>query len=278
MITSEQIEAFKSDGVLVIRNFYDLEKEIHPIQEGIYHIIATLIRRHRLDIPVPEFSPDDFDAAFLPMIRHDRRLGSTVYDAIKQLPAFIRLLSSLKNEEVFCVLRNTKLAGLCGQGHGIRIDLPFEDRYRAQWHQDYTAQLRSLDGIVFWSPLKQIDSSMGPVRFCPGSHTRGILPVTLHDAKNPERTGAYAMQIANIDNILDEYEVIAPLTMPGDLVLIDFLTLHSSGYNTSDKVRWSMQMRYFNYLEPVGLSHAWKGGITTGTRLKDIHPDIVIDP
>lgn len=277
MIQQEQIEQFGRDGLLILKGFYDLETEILPIQKGIHDILGLIIRQKNLGILQKEFTPCDFDSAFLDIIRDNRKSGGIVYDAIKQIPAFVRLLSSTKNEELFCALRRTDTAGLCGQGHGIRIDIPGEDQYRAPWHQDYTAQLRSLDGIVFWSPLVPMTEDMGPVQFCVGSHNLGPQAITMSDPENPDKTGAYAMRIANEKKIISDHETIAPVTEPGDLVLIDFLTVHSSGHNVSDRARWSMQMRYFNFNEPTGLSHWWHGGITTGSDLKAIHPELVIE-
>ncbi|MEG2942015.1 MAG: hypothetical protein RR969_10620 [Thermomonas sp.] len=65
--------------------------------------------------------------------------------------------------------------------------------------------------------------------------------------------------------------------MPGDLVLVDFLTLHASGANTSRRSRWSMQFRYFNFDEAVGMSHGWKGSFAAGVDFRSIHPELCAD-
>ena len=49
-----------------------------------------------------------------------------------------------------------------------------------------------------------------------------------------------------------------------DLLIMDFLTLHASGHNTSRRSRWSMQSRLFNFREPTGVSHAWRGSYAAG--------------
>lgn len=275
MVTAEQIEQFNRDGVLVLKGFYDLEQEIMPIQKAIYGILGLVIKQKGLTIKQAGFSPDSFDDVFLDIIRDDRTTGGIIYDAIKQIPAFMRLLSNSKNEVLYSQLRQTDNAGICGQGHGIRIDIPNEEKYRAPWHQDYTAQLRSLDGMVLWSPLAKITEDMGPVQFCLASHKQGMQAISMSDPDNPEKQGAYAMRLCNEEAIISEHEIVAPLTEPGDLVLIDFLTVHASGRNVSNRARWSMQMRYFNFNDTVGLSHWWHGGITTDSDLLSIHPELV---
>jgi ectoine hydroxylase-related dioxygenase (phytanoyl-CoA dioxygenase family) len=210
------------------------------------------------------------------LIAHDRGIGAEIYDAVKQIPAFVRLVGAERHEWIVAQLRGTDLPGTCHAGSGIRIDNPNEEKFRADWHQDYPAQFRSLDGIVFWSPLVRIEEEMGPVRFCLGSHKDGLVPVVPHDADHPEKTGAYALILQDRDRRIARYPQVAPLSGPGDLVLIDFLTLHASGYNRGRRSRWSMQMRYFNFREETGIRIGWRGSFAAGVRIEEIHPELIV--
>ena len=58
---------------------------------------------------------------------------------------------------------------------------------------------------------------------------------------------------------------------------MDFLLIHASGYNKSERALWSMQFRYFNYLEKTGLNHGWKGGFASGVDFRNIHPELCVD-
>ena len=173
-------------------------------------------------------------------------------------------------------MRANSVPGVAGGGYGIRIDIPFEDTFRANWHQEYPAQLRSVDGVVFWTPLLSISPELGPVEFCLASHQEGPLPVQSGDP-NPEKQGAYALTIRNEQEVLKRYEHVAPLTEPGDLVIIDFLVLHASGLNRSKRPRWTMQFRYFNFKEATGMGHGWKGSYAAGIDFRDIHPELCAD-
>ena len=270
-----QMDDFRRDGLLVLRGFYDIDADIAPIQEGIRRIIGQVMLRHGI-VDSQEDSSAPFDQQFLKMIALDRSLGGEVYDAVKQIPAFIRLLGKPGHEQLFHLLRPGSLPGVAAGGYGIRIDIPGEDRYRAEWHQEYPAQLRSLDGLVFWSPLVKMTADLGPVHFCPGSHIAGLQPVTTLGAGDGQ-TGAYALRLRNEAHLLGQYPQIAPLLAPGDLVAVDFLTLHASGYNTSDHVRWSLQFRYFNFSDPTGMRHGWKGSFAAGVDFRSIHPELCAD-
>jgi hypothetical protein len=272
VLTPDQLAKFRRDGILVLRSFYDYEKDIVPIQLAVHNLIGLLIRHHNLPIQQPDFSPATFDAGLREIVAIDRQIAADLYDAVKQIPAFVRMAVCERNEAIFAQLRQTPYVGFAARSYGIRIDHPGEAKYSADWHQEYLSHLRSLDGVVFWSSLVPVDEATGPVRFCPGSQNLGLLPVSMTDP-----TLSRTMTIIDRDDYVSKYDVIAPTTQPGDLVLIDFLTLHASSPNVGDHSRWSMQFRYFNFAEPTGLKNAWPGSFQAGVDIREIHPEAVID-
>jgi ectoine hydroxylase-related dioxygenase (phytanoyl-CoA dioxygenase family) len=276
-LSEEQVNEFKESGYTVIQGFYDQKRDIEHIQYGVWQILNILYEKYHIEVELREFSADTFDYGYQKLIATNRKYGSEVYDAIKQIPAFIRLVSAQKNDRVFMQLRGVKTPAIAAAGYGIRIDNPHEEKYRSLWHYEYRDQLRSIDGIVFWSPLVKLTHDMGPVQICPRSHLGGLRRSYLKDPSNPEKTGAYAMRLENEESLIAQYGVVAPLSEPGDLVLMDFLTLHSSGINISKRSRWSMQFRYFSFEDPSGININWTGCVANGTQLKDIHPELVID-
>ncbi len=275
LLSETQREQFRRDGLLVVPGFYDARADIEPVQRAIHDVIGQVMARHGVTDERPPFESAQFDAGYLALIARNRAWGGEVYDAVKQLPAFVRLVAHPAHEQLMRELRPGCVPGIAGGGYGIRIDNPGEDRFRAQWHQEYPAQLRSLDGLVFWSPLVPVDEALGPVQFCPGSHREGPLPV--HSGGTAGRSGAYALMLANEEALLARYPRIAPLSAPTDLVIIDFLLLHASGHNRGQRSRWSMQFRYFNFAEPTGRSHGWKGSFAAGQDFRAIHPELCAD-
>lgn len=269
-----QKTAFERDGLLVLRSFYDFDADITPIQKGIHDIIGQVMRRHKIGDTRGAFPQMPFDQQFLDLVATDRSLGGEIYDAVKQIPAFIRLLGKPDHENLFRELRQNSVPGVAAGGHGIRIDIPGEDRYRAEWHQEYPSQLRSLDGLVFWSPLVSMTPEIGPVRFCLGSHRHGLQKVT---STGSGQTGAYALRLCDEANVVSHFEQSAPLLAPGDLAVVDFLTLHASGHNISDRARWSLQFRYFNFSDPTGMRHGWKGSFAAGVDFRSIHPELCVE-
>lgn len=264
---------FDRDGILIIRGFYDYDRDIAPIREGIRRVIELVAKKNGIEAPcdTPELAMTE---AYQRIIAKNRAWGGHIYDAVKQIPAFMSLVAQPRNTEIFAALRPKSLPGLAAGGYGIRIDSPSEDKYRAPWHQEFPAQLRSLDGIVFWSPLLPVSRQMGPVEVALGSHAEGVIPV-YEDESGAGKSGAYALRVEGEQDRLQRYKQVAPLTEPGDLMLIDFLTLHQSGLNVADRPRWSMQFRYFNFADPVGIEIDWKGSFAAGEKFSSIMPRLM---
>lgn len=274
ILDATQLDRFARDGVLILPGFYDLKTEIEPIWRGIHAVIGQVMQRHGVpDMRLP-YHASSFDAGYATLIAANRSWGGEVYDTVKQIPAFVRLVAHQANEAVMRALRPGCVPGVAAGGYGMRIDNPNEDRFRAQWHQEYPAQLRSLDGVVFWSPLLPITPELGPVQLCPGSHREGALAVRAELGNG--REGAYALMLDRETELLNRYPRIAPLTQPGDLIVMDFLLLHASGHNRSQRARWSMQFRHFNFAEATGRCHGWQGSFAAGVDFRAIHPELCV--
>lgn len=272
LLSDQRKAEFVQNGVIVIRQFFDIERDIRPIQNAIYQIIGLVMQRHGLSIDRPPFDGNNFDNGYAKLISADRKYGGEVYDLVKQIPAFLRLISSARSEQLFCELRGTDLAGIGAASYGIRIDNPFEEQFRSQWHQEFLFQPQSMDGIVLWTPLVPILPDMGPVLVCLESNKDGLC--TYSKSKPYEqKSGAYKIGILNDEKVAGQYKQVAPLTEPGDLIVMDYLTIHQSGFNVSNRSRWSIQSRFFNFREPTGMRIGWKASVTAGTDIETIFPE-----
>jgi hypothetical protein len=276
LLSAAQIAEFEKNGLLIFRRFYDVERDIRPIQRGVHKIIGLVIAKHGLKIVQSDFSEESFDSGYQELIKADRRYGGEVYDAVKQIPAFMRLVTDPRHEQLLCELRRTDTAGIAAAGYGIRIDNPGEERYRATWHQEYLGQLRSLDGLGFWTSLHHVDATLGAVEFCLGSHKSGLLKVRESNPDQPDKTGAYGLLLDREAEVVSSFPHLTLEAEAGDLAVFDFLTIHRSGFNRSDRARWSMQTRYFNFSDPTGIRIGWSGAYASNRDVKAIHPEVFV--
>ncbi|MCT7961891.1 hypothetical protein NG791_14550 [Laspinema sp. D1] len=97
LLTKEQGKDFNEYGYVVVKGFYDRKLEIEPTQYGIGQILKILFEKYHIEVESRSFSPDTFDLGYQKLIAANRKYGGEVYDAIKQIPAFMRLLSLKKN-------------------------------------------------------------------------------------------------------------------------------------------------------------------------------------
>src|SRR5882672_4949345 len=131
VLDEKQVVEFRENGVLMVEGFYDFARDIVPVQEDIYRVIGQVMTRHDVPDKRRPFSPESFDDGYNNLIAIDRTYGGEVYDAVKQIPAFVRLIGHPVHEQVFKTLRPGSIPGVAAGGYGIRIDNPNEERFRA---------------------------------------------------------------------------------------------------------------------------------------------------
>jgi hypothetical protein len=263
------LEQFSTEGYLHIKNFYNIDSEILPIQRDIYRLIGIILNSIKEPISRSNFSTETFDDGLQFIVKNHRHLASILYDSLKKLPSYCRLANCEKHQEIAEFLMPGSFVGYANRGFGIRMDHPEEDRFLTHWHQDYVTQLCSPRGIVFWSPLRTVTKEMGPIQLCPKSHVSGIRPISIVG------DGSEGLRITNEKTTIGMYDSICAEVSVGDMLILDFLTLHRSTQNASHKTRWAMISRYFDYLNPTSIANGWKGGIQEGISFKTMHPDLV---
>ncbi|MBT8486341.1 MAG: phytanoyl-CoA dioxygenase family protein [Phycisphaerae bacterium] len=265
------LEAYQRDGLVVQRALLDPGTYIEPMQTQ----IRVVIDLARAEAGLGPTTGDAFDAGLAELLDRDRGRAGKVYDAVRKLPAFFNIVNAPPIWSLVKTLLDTELPGWFAAGSGVRMDHPGEDRHLSPWHQDYQAHLCSEDMVVVWIPLVPVDETAGPVVFCPGSHRDGMLPVYLDDPLNEARVGARAMEFVGASERAAGYEQRLIDSGPGDVLAFHGLVLHRSSPNRSTRTRWSMQLRYFNFLDPAARRRGWVGGVNAGVDLSDIHPELI---
>jgi ectoine hydroxylase-related dioxygenase (phytanoyl-CoA dioxygenase family) len=266
LLTAEQMASWDENGFVLLKGFYDAEREIAPIQQEVRELMGLV--RQRMGVTVEGGS--EFDEGLAEMARTCREGASLVYDSVKKLPSYIQLATCEKHARVARQVLRSAFVGFAPRGYGIRLDHPGEDKFLTQLHQDYTSQLGSPRGVVFWSPLRRVSREMGPVVLYPGSQRLGI------QAIEKVGQGSYGLQIPNADELRRQFRATAPEVEVGDVVIMDYLLLHESSPNVSGHTRWAMISRYFDFTENVGAGYGWKGGLAEGNSFEKAHPELTI--
>jgi hypothetical protein len=258
-------------GGFVARGLID-KKDLQPIQDHIRNLIALIAR----DIGAPELpiSPGElFDAGFMALNSMNREYGGLVYNACRRVLPVHQLSSDERLARLSKRLMKTQTL-MCSNFKAVRIDQPSEDKYLFEWHQDYPYIQDSEDGLVYWIPLQDVDATNGNVVIAPGSHRLGLQAVAIVDPTNKKKNGAASMTLAN-KTVTDRFAHIAVPVKEGEVLVFSELLLHRSSPNTTQRARWTLQVRHGNFEETTAIARKWPGGMIEGVSFADRHPEKV---
>lgn len=103
-------------------------------------------------------------------------------------------------------------------------------------HQDFPSIQGSLDGLVIWIPLVDVDANRYPLEIIPGSHKKGILPSIKNDKSTWEiKPESYK-----------ETDFIPAVCEVGDVIFMNYFTVHRSSQAGDDRLRFACSTRYDN--------------------------------
>lgn len=129
-------------------------------------------------------------------------------------------------------------------------------------HQDFDSLQGSLDGVVVWVPLVDIDENLFPVEIIPGSHKKGPLP------QLKLTTGA-GWQVQ--PEYFNEADFIPVKCKMGDIVFMNTFTIHKSSQKGDDRLRLAFSSRYENGIEPTFIKRCYPTGYTRGVHREQLH-------
>ena len=277
--SSDETSFYNENGYVIFKNYFK-DGEISKLKQEIYGLFKLLVQHHAPDFALKPFNEEHFDEQYEELEQVIPNFHKIVYDGLKNLPAFYQILSSQKNIDLTADLLDAEFVGVGNRSYGIRIDRPNDEIFNTDWHQDYHTHARSKKGIVFWAPIVNITSDIGPLKVLKDSHKRGYTklydgdPSDTDDGNYTKRSNA--MKIVDIDRLQKEYETVEPLVSENDLVVFDYKTIHKSGDNVSKRNRWSVQIRYFAFEDEWAISKGWSGSINAGVNYQDIIPELLV--
>lgn len=243
---STQLEQFRNDGFLLIKNYLD-KSTVENIYREARQIFATQIK-HTLGRSVDIDDRETFEQAMFAFFEKDfnafKNTGLTVQHSLS--------LHRLATDER--IVHLLKEVGLTQPVIGARPAMQFNSRFLSKdgskhWkldaHQDWRTGQGSLDSAVIWFPMVDAGTDLGALQVIPQSHKTGLLPSSTSGYQ-----GGITATLKDEDFIQTEFEV-------GDLLIFSAFLVHQSGNNTTNQVRWSVQLRYNNLAEPTFIERGY---------------------
>ncbi len=251
-LSREQIARFESDGYLVVEGALradDLDPLIADFDELVDQIARDLVMAGRIAEPY----------AGLPF---ERRLAVLTWACGESLQRRVSFPANHR-PAVFEFLNNVRLLDLveglvgpeihCHPTQHVRPKLPAfigggasrDFSFESPLHQDAAALLPDADDtlvVTTWIPLVDVSVDMGPVEVYPGRHHGGLL-------RHVKAPGG-GLTIA-----ADALPDVAPVPLPlekGSVLLLHGRTPHRSQPNSTQIVRWSVDLRWNDAGKPSG--------------------------
>lgn len=231
-------DKYREAGFALITGFAS-PGEADAIRADAWRVFRRQLERRRLIGP-GEAPETDLTTALYAFFRQYRQDFISCGKQIQHLWSLHRL--SLSDQ----VLELLRALGLEDPNISVRPVLFFNSPHLAEqefyWktppHQDWRSMQGSLDSIVVWLALVDVDTRLGALQVVPGSHHRGLI------------ADRFVNGFGQTDDFADADFV--PVEMrKGDALFFSSLLVHRSGTNTADEIRWSAQFRYSNLAEPT---------------------------
>ena len=240
MSSSDQIrEKFRESGYFIAKSIIS-EKKINAVLETIFRIYFKYNPSSKLrDLQEP-WNSDLFHEEIIKFRKSDPKRFSLLYDSTQTSVSIMELLTSELIAKYSANLLDTKNNELCITEGMIRMDAPGDKRNIAGWHQEIS-YLRN-NGIVIWIPLSDITPDLGPLQVCPKSHHEGELKV-VQNKNLPGDASTVSVDEVGPEYIA-KYSIMDVEIKKGDVLFFDTELFHRSGVNTSNRMRFSCQVRH----------------------------------
>jgi ectoine hydroxylase-related dioxygenase (phytanoyl-CoA dioxygenase family) len=274
-LAADALDAYATHGCLLLRDFTapDLLARFRDEAATMIGLVGS-----ELGLDASASSLHRFDRGLDLLLAADRARVGRLYLAVRKLPSVYALITAPRVWAVMRQLMGTRLPGIYPGGTGVRMDHPGEDTYLSPWHQEYPYNLTSDNAVTLWLPLVDVDAANGCLLLAPGSHRLGALPVRVRDALNARRNANEALEIDGLETVLDRHPSLSVPAPAGDALVFHTFLLHRSQPNRSAATRWTLQARYFDFLNPTAIRHDWVGGMNEGVDFRRYHPELVAGP
>jgi phytanoyl-CoA hydroxylase len=243
------LKSYKESGYVLLKKFLD-PSDVDRVRADAKEIFISQMRRLEL-IAAGDISEDQFEQGMFDLFEADLQAFVNCGKHAQHLISLHRL--SLDER----IVKLLKELGLEFPNVSTRPVMYFnssrlakkEVYWRLSVHQDWRSIQGSLDSIVVWVPLVDIDTALGALEVIPGSHKLGLLAADMADG------------YGHIHEPFEASAFVPVEVRKGDALFFSTFLVHQSGTNVTDSIRWSCHFRYNNLSEKTfmerGLPHPY---------------------
>ena len=241
-LSQNQIRQYHEDGFLVVHGIFTPE-ELKPLQDEIGGLVDDLAHRLKKAGKITNLHENAGFYDRLTLLERDFP-GAAVLIHIGGIlkPALAHLWASPKLLDIVEQIIGPDIAG--HPVWNIRSKTPTNPLATVPWHQD-TAYLAAGAERTFqptaWIPLIDADAQNGTIQVLKGGHKSGrVFPHRLENKRGNK--ASWYLYIEEED--LPPGEVVTCNMPMGSVLLLNQLVPHRSTENYSDRIRWSVDLRW----------------------------------
>jgi ectoine hydroxylase-related dioxygenase (phytanoyl-CoA dioxygenase family) len=251
MLSAEERAAFERDGYVVLRHLLD-ENTLAPVRQVIVRSVDRRVQQlHEQGLISQRYEGESFERRWARVFAEYTRSPHPA----PHLTVWGR--HDILDKAVYDLYTDPRLTGIATALIGpaitangdfwVRPKAPGDVTTTLAWHQDsfyYGGVVAPhMQVLSVWIPLVDVDQRNGCLKLVPGSHHFGRIPARANQNNHQEPVAPISTYGAPVDE---------PMQV-GDVLFFHNHTLHASGDNTTDQVRWSIDLRY----SPAGQAFDW---------------------
>jgi phytanoyl-CoA hydroxylase len=244
-LTPEQVESYRENGYLKLDGVLDPQEDLGPVIRAYEEEVDRRARRLRAEGRLSSLYEGEDFAHRLAKIAAEVPAAAQALDIyLLRHPAMFRFLCNRKIHDIIESLIGPEI--LCHPCQHLRAVAPTalaSISRTTDWHQDAGVLWPEADDhlvVTTWIPLVDVPLERGCLQVIPGSHRHGLIA---HGTEAGARIAPERMPPGE------------PLPLPieaGGMILFHNYVFHAACPNTSDAIRWSMDLRWQDPAKPTG--------------------------
>ena len=224
---SKALKYYEKNGIVIFKDFFS-KKLIDNLNMDIAKIATNQCQKHKIEI---KKNQNVLHNGLIELAKKNDILRSRIYEIIQELPSLLNLAGSKK---IYYIAKKLKIQMPILRSLQIRMDLPYQDKFLIPPHQEIKG-IRSPNMIFFITALDNIDSKMGAVNVSKKSFQLGPISPSVNKKNKYQFVP---------NEIFKKKYPLKPLPLKkGETALINMYTIHASGNNISNKIRWTNIIR-----------------------------------
>ena len=153
----ESKQTLLRDGFCILRNLIPLEL-IDVFKSAIKEQCCYIAKINNIIVN----DNSSLDEIYNTICSHDRKLGSVIFENIRNLPEFLSIVSADSIRSSASFFLDSKVLFSPPISNTFRIDRNSEEQHLLNWHQDYTYEFLSNPSLTFWIPIVDTPKELGP--------------------------------------------------------------------------------------------------------------------